>query len=491
MPIRSKLVAACCAVLLQATFAFSQKAPAKGLVHFTLDNGLEVFFVENHMVPLARVQITFRTGGVSQSPQTAGLFHLYEHMLFKGNRAYPTEASFHDAMKELGVANWNGGTSLEYVRYFFTVLSDKVDQGIAFWANAVRYPLFDPTALEAEKKVVVNEVLGNIDNPGNIFESAINERLFSSFPWRKDVSGSEALVSGATERDLRAIEDRWYVPNNAALFIGGDVDPASVRASVQKYFGTWRRAADPWVPPPAQHPALPRDALLVYPNTQMSAGLVAVALRFRGPDVMRDPAATYAADVWLKLLDDPNGRFKSDVFKNAPGMGKKEYLWVDYTTRRDGGYIGFSTYMLPSQAEGTFARALGLKKAIAEELALMASDSAYFSENDFSVLEQKLGDDQVLGSETAGEIVNALSFWWATADSNYYFGYGDALQGVRKQAIARFLSTYLLERTSVLAMRMNPKDFEAEKSTAEGTGWTVIDKGNAYWWESAPGGASK
>src|SRR5258706_13336164 len=88
-----------------------------GLGSFTLDNGMEVFVLENHTVPLARIQITFRTGSISQGPQTAGLFHLYEHMLFKGNAAHPNQTDLQAAMKDLGVANWNGGTSAENVSY--------------------------------------------------------------------------------------------------------------------------------------------------------------------------------------------------------------------------------------------------------------------------------------------------------------------------------------------------------------------------------------
>jgi zinc protease len=280
------------------------------------------------------------------------------------------------------------------------------------------------------------------------------------------------------------------VPNNAALIVGGDVDPDAVRASAQKYFGDWKRAADPWSPPPAAHPALNKDSFLVFPNDQMSPGLIAVNLRFRGPDVARDPAATYAADVWVKLLEDPNGRFKSDVFQNAPGLGKKEYLWADYTTRRDGGYVGFSTYVVPSASEGTFARVIGLKKAIAQELSLMASDDGYFTQRDFDVLERKLGDDEVLGNETAGEVVNALSFWWATASSAYYLGYGAALQGVRKPEVSRFLSNYLVGQPCVVAVRMNPKDFEAEKLSARNQGWSVVSRDNAFWWADTMGGAS-
>ena len=188
---KSRLMVFCCLLALVSVFNVAAQArEATGLQTFVLDNGLEVFVLENHTVPLARIQVTFRTGAISQSPETAGLFHLYEHMLFKGNRAYPNQTALQAAMKDLGVADWNGGTSQESVSYFFTVPSDRADRGIEFWADAVQFPLLDPAELQTEKDVVVSEIRAGFSDPGNVYGSAVRKSLFWKFPWRKDVAGS-------------------------------------------------------------------------------------------------------------------------------------------------------------------------------------------------------------------------------------------------------------------------------------------------------------
>jgi len=61
----------------------------KAVQHAALDNGLEILVMENHAVPLVTVCIAFRGGAMAQTPETAGLFHLYEHMMFNGNDKYP------------------------------------------------------------------------------------------------------------------------------------------------------------------------------------------------------------------------------------------------------------------------------------------------------------------------------------------------------------------------------------------------------------------
>jgi zinc protease len=471
--------------------AAAQSRDMTGLATSTLPNGMEVFILENHTVPLARIQITFRTGAISQTPKTAGLFHLYEHMLFKGNAAHPTQTDLQAAMKDLGVGDWNGGTAQESVSYYFTVPAEKMGKGVAFWADAVRSPLLDETELATEKDVVVNEIRGYLSDPDGVYGSAVEKAMFWQYPWRKDVGGSEALIRAATPQVMRDIRDTWYVPNNAALFVGGDVDPAAVKAAVLRSFGDWKRGKDPWASPPPPHPSPRGDASLVYANEQMYAGVAAVDLRFRGPDAGRDPASTYAADVLLKLLDDPNGRFKSGVFARVPGLYKKEYIQVSYPTQRDGGTLSFSTFLLISPREDSFARMAALKKAFLDEAALIVSTPDYFSERDFTVLKGQLADDRIWERETVDGFIGTLSFWWAAAGTDYYKGYTDALSRVTRADLVKLINAYLTGKPSVLAAQMNPQDFAREKASAQKQGWGVVTKDNAYWWAETPAGGAQ
>jgi zinc protease len=470
-------------LLFLAPFAFCQTA-VSGVQRSTLPNGLELALVENHAVPLARIQITFRCGAITQTPETVGLFHLYEHMLFKGNRVFRNQSDFQAAMRQLGVSSWNGGTSVNNVTYYFTVPSDKLDKGIEFWADAVRYPLFNPDELVTEKDVVMNEVQGFLDDPDTIYQSGVNKALFWKYPWRKDAVGYEKIIRGATVKTLRDIQNTYYIPNNAALFVGGDVDPKAVRASVEKYFGDWKRGKNPWASPPAPQGPVPKTVLLVYPDEQMFSGIAYVSAGFRGPDLASDANATYGADVWGKLIDDPNGKFKQDIFSTVPGLYKKEYISAYYATERDGGFIGFSTYMVLAPTGDNFARAMSLEKAFMEEVSAMAANQAFFDAGDYEVMRRQLGDERIVEQETVDGYISSLSFWWAVAGLDYYLGYTDNLKRVGYPQLRSFLSSYLLGRNFVLSVRINPADFQRERIAAEKAGFTVITKADAYWWQA-------
>lgn len=465
-------------LLLLGAALFAGEVP--GLSTYVLDNGLEVFVLENHVVPLVTIQLTFRCGAIAQSRETAGLFHLYEHMLFKGNEIYRDQSDFKAAMKELGVGSWNGGTSTEYVTYYFTIPSEKMKKGIEFWANAVRYPLLDPEELEIEQEVVVNEIRGGHNDPDRIFNEATMKELFYQYPWRRDTGGSEEIVQGATAEDMRDIFETYYIPNNAALFVAGDVTSEEVLAAAREVFGDWAPAPDPWEETLVPHPFMEEDVFLSYPDPKMYPNFAYVQVLLRGPDVLDDPEPTYAADVWLKLLDNPTGRFKQAIFDRVPGLYHKDYIFASYYTQKDGGQIIFGTYMVIDPGKNTFHRAMDFRDAIIEEMTVISEDKSYFDEKDFTVLKAILEDETLIEIEVPSNFISTLSFWWASASTEYYLGYVDNMKKVEHGDIRDYLTTYVLDRPSIVSVRISPQDFR-EAASLE-AGFEIITKESAFWW---------
>jgi len=481
-----KIIKHSAAVLLLAylfvTSVSAESTNIKGLSRYVLDNGMELFIFENHAVPLVKIQITFRCGALAQTPDTAGLFHLYEHMLFKGNKIYRSDSDFQAAMKEIGVTSWNGGTSTEYVDYYFTVPADKIEKGVEFWANAVRYPLFLEDELETEKQVVLNEIKGYHNDPGRIYESAMNNNLFYRYPWRKDISGPELNVTNASRESMLAIQKNYYIPNNAALFIGGDVNPEKALALVNLYFGDWPKGSDPWQAASVPHPFLTEDKYLYYTDESMYKGLMAVDLRLRGPDVLDDPEATYAADVWLMLLEDPHGRFKTNIFANVPGVYRKELIDASYFTQRDGAAIYFRAYLVVDEAENSAEQALLFKKAIIEEMNEIINNPEYFSQADFALVKTRLEDRQLLEMETATQLISSLSFWWSSANTEYYLSYIENMKKVMFTDVKNYIQKYITSQNMLLGILINPEDLEKQKMEFAKAGFEEIWKSNAFWW---------
>jgi len=458
--------------------------------HKTLANGLEVIVVENHAVPLATVCVAFRGGASAQVPETAGLFHLYEHMLFDGNEKYPTQAAFMAALNKLGVSGWNGATGTEYINYYITLPSEELSAGVEFWSWAVKKPVFDSAKLEREKQVVINEIRGYHVDPNHIADEGLESRIFPQYPWRKNIDGPEDTIKNATIAQLEAIRAQYYIPRNTALLVGGDVSADKVFALADKFFGDWQGGAAPVIGEPPQGP-MPAGVALVYPDEDFYQGVAQVQYRWRGPDVLRQTKDTYTSDVFLFLLSSPVGRFKSDLMKSGLGLYDPEYIGFNYPTSRDGGNYQFAAYLVSKgsgQDGNILDRSESLRKFLKDEFAVIARDpAAYFGADELEKAKAKLIDQNLLSEEVASSfIIQSLTFWWSVATTDYFFGYEGNCRKVSWADISSLIDRYLANAPSATALRIRADAYASDPSAAErekALGYTEIGPDNAFWWQ--------
>lgn len=474
--------------------AASQMAGDDSVAHEVLPNGLEVFVVEDHSVPLVTICVAFRGGASAQTPETAGLFHLYEHMLFAGNAKFPTKEAFNAALNSMGTTAWNGATGSEFINYHITVPSDRLSEGVDFWAQAVRDPIFDPSVLDNEKQVVLNEIKGYHNDPAQIASNALQSRMFADFPWRKNVDGPERNIESATVATLRAIQASYYIPSNMALMIGGDCDPAEVFSLANRYFGDWKAGPAPVIGEPPHGP-IPANIRLIAVEDLFYRGLSQIQFRWRGPDVLRQTSDTYTSDVLLFLLSSPVGRFKSSIMEKVDGLYDAEYIDFSYPTARDGGNYIFSTYMLidkPAVEGAILDRIEALRQAVLDEFALIAADpEAYFGANELEKAKTKLIDQNIYAMESAQSFVtDTLTFWWSTATAGYFFSYEDNCRKVKWGDIADLLSRYITGSETPPACatlaRIRVSTFGTDSrmgSKMQEYGYEKVSADNAFWWQ--------
>jgi len=376
--------------LIISGFLFCEQPLA--LERYVLDNGLEVFIEENHIVPLSTIRISFRAGAIVETEELNGLCHLYEHMLFKGNDLYKNQEEFMAALKRMGVGRWNGGTSTEYVTYYIMIPSDKLEQGLAFWAHAVMSPLLSRDELLKEREVVHNEIAGKQSAPEYALFKAELKALYPDYGYRRDTGGSLDVVDTATVEKLAFIKENFYVPNNAAIFISGDVDPSAAVEIVKKNYGTWQKG--PGFPAITPHKQLPKHKWIAV-DTSPSKGLVNVSFTFRGPDAGLDAESTYSADIWGQILSDPEGKFKHNLYKAVPELhGGTRHIGAGYFTQRDAGETSFSFVIALSEKTDLWKTIKRLKSSLIHEINNMAKEG-YFGETELISAKKEIEDHGV------------------------------------------------------------------------------------------------
>ena len=266
-----------------------------------LANGLEVIVIENHGVPLATAVMVVRNGSFTQSKDYSGLAHLYEHMFFKSNDDYPREDEFTSRASEIG-AIYNAETQEEVVDYYLTVPADSLPGAMRFIESAFRAPHFDRDELERERQVVIGEYDRQESNPYFPLLQGMDSAMWGSEVSRKNKIGDRSVILSTTPEKMQEIQHRYYIPNNAALIIAGDVNPDSAFSLARTVFGALPRGDDPFVkyPIPEFAPLAKSTAVIVDGPVRA----VTVLVQWQGPSVRMDPEATYAADVFSDVLNE-------------------------------------------------------------------------------------------------------------------------------------------------------------------------------------------
>ncbi|MCH5289566.1 MAG: insulinase family protein [Treponema sp.] len=479
---KHRLCAAAFVLLALALPAAAKKPAAPGLYHDTLGNGLELFVMENNAAPLAFIMLTVRTGAVSQTQETAGLFHLYEHMMFKGNAKYPDQAATTAALNEMGVSDWNGFTAVDAVSYYFTVPAAQARAGLEFWSYAVRTPLMEEQEFANEKEVVVSEITGNETNPGRIFLAALNKHLFAASPWRRDSSGTREIVRGATVEQMRDIQRTYYVPNNAAVFVGGDVKHGDILRMVREIYGDWGKTQSvPFAPPPTKTP-FSGTRKFVYGDARTGDGFVQVGYYLRGPDGETDAADTYGADMWGQLLRKPDGAYKSLLLADETlSIPDPDYIGGYYATERASGIISLSSVMRNDGA--------AVDKAERWLSLVQGEGTALFTGGDFAgerllrEAKHQLEDAEAYAAETAEGYLRALSGVWATSGLAYAQSYDKKMQDVTAADVRAFVENYIAGKNGMFVVFVSPAVYARNKAAFDAAGYEEITADNAFWWK--------
>ncbi|MCA1849746.1 MAG: insulinase family protein, partial [Acidobacteria bacterium] len=284
-----------------------QPVPQAPLINRVLANGLEVIVLEDHSVPLVTVELAVKNGSYTEPPELNGLSHLYEHMFFKANQAVKDGQDYLRTIDQLGII-FNGQTQEELVNYYFTTTSPNLNVAMRFMRDAARYPLFEERQFQQEREVVLGELDRHESNPYGYLSQEMNQRLFYKYPSRKNPGGNRQTVSAATTAMMRLIQQRYYVPNNSAIVVTGDVEPEQIFRLAQELFGDWPRAEDPFVKyPPVEHPPLTKSEGAIIKQPVQN---VIINIGWHGPSIGKDNPATYAADVFSFILRQPDSRFQ-------------------------------------------------------------------------------------------------------------------------------------------------------------------------------------
>ncbi|HEY0626937.1 MAG TPA: insulinase family protein [Allosphingosinicella sp.] len=324
--------------------------PDPAWVFGTLPNGVR-YAVRQNAMPKGQVSIRVRiaAGALHEEDREQGWAHLVEHLVFRGTASFGDREARH-IWERLGASFGSDSnastTSTQTVYQLDLPDADRadLDTSLKVVAEMMDSALFAPAAVDAEKKIVLQEKGRRSELSTKMWD--VSAPLFYAGLKLRDRNtiGTDATLNGANAEGLRAFYERWYRPDRATVILVGDADPKMMEELVAKHFGNWRASG----PAPAEPDigriaeVAERTATLSYPGAPHSASVMWLRPYRQEADTRAREKEDLARSLAMRIINRRlEARARGDAAYVGAGVGETEEREIaDYTqlsvTAKDG-----------------------------------------------------------------------------------------------------------------------------------------------------------
>jgi len=405
---------------------------------YRLDNGLTVILHEDHSDPLVHVDVTYHVGSNREEVGRSGFAHFFEHMMFQGSKNVGDEEHF-KIISDAG-GTLNGTTNSDRTNYYETLPINQLE--VALWLEADRMGLLleavTQEKFEVQRETVKNERGQRVDNQpyGRAFETIAKAMYPQEHPYSWPVIGWLEDLNRADLEDLKRFFLRWYGPNNAALTIGGDIEPMATLQLVAKYFGPI--PAGPAVENLPKMPAqLDADR---YVTLEDNIHLPAIAMLIPTTYMAHEDEA--ALDAAAEIL---GGGQDSMLYQRLVQTGRAVQASVQHSCRELACEMFFIVIQNPSSGE-TLAE---MEAAVRETIAEFADREV--SEDDLQKFKAQYESSRVFGLESVSGKVSTLAAFQTYQGSPAGIGADiERYLGVSTQDVKRVFNDYIDGQPAVI-----------------------------------------
>ncbi len=188
--------------------------------NFTLENGLEVFFVKKDSLPILRFNLVINAGSKFDPADKKGLANLFTLMLDEGAGDY-NALELSDEFDILG-SHFGVRSDHDTIYLSLQTLKENLNRSLELLGLVVTKPKFDDEDFEREKRKVLTHLLQLHDDPESIANSVFDFLVFGEEnPYAYSADGYESTLKNVTNEDIKQFYQQYFIPKNAALVVVG------------------------------------------------------------------------------------------------------------------------------------------------------------------------------------------------------------------------------------------------------------------------------
>ena len=206
-----------------------------------LENGMVVYLLEDHELPLVTITASIQTGGWLDPTEKVGLAELAGETMRTGGTKFMTPAQVDEELERLA-ASVAVGIGVESGFAMLDVLKKDLDRGLKIFSEVLIAPAFDRERVELAKLQEIESIRRRQDRPQSIAGREFAKLLYGpTHPFGRNTSIES--VSRITRDDLIAFHRKTVHPNGVILGVTGDFDTRMMLSKLRKAFGAWKKGA--------------------------------------------------------------------------------------------------------------------------------------------------------------------------------------------------------------------------------------------------------
>lgn len=222
----------------EITYPPLRKVPVAQAERVEMDNGIVVFLLEDHELPLIDAIARIRTGTRFEPAEKAGLADMMASVSRTGGVGEKSGEDVDLFLENRGASLFSSmGNGVATVS--MNVLASSFDEVLPVMADVLRLPRFEPDKIEEAKVQAKSAIARRNDSPGAIASREFNKLVYGpESPYTHQPE--YATIDAITREDLVAFHDRYYHPNQVMIGVTGDFDRDEVLAAIEREFGDWQ-----------------------------------------------------------------------------------------------------------------------------------------------------------------------------------------------------------------------------------------------------------
>lgn len=432
---------------------------------YTLENGMQIFVLEDFSSAPVQVEFSVHAGISAQNPATTGFFPLYTR-LFK-----------YGAEKNSFLQNLTSECSADSSNYRISVSQELVPSTFEILARCAFSPFFAEKDILHEYSALKNEIMQYAPTPAAFINTAIDSRIFSETPWKLDSGIYPQIFTKSTAAEIRSILSRigkfWYTPQNSAIFVSGPVKKEEIYALAEKTFGSYKPAASFALPEKVT--ATGKTRKFIMHDLQFSEDMTQIVIEYTGLNFNQASLAAVAYNADSSTLK------KSLCAEHILNIRGPEYINVSSTRHNGCARLIFQTLLeqnlrSPVEQAETFIEAI--KKSPE------TTDSS-----EYQAARKILHDNFRESTANSTNFINSLAYFWAIDpllpgnDEKEILLAQKLLSQPEKitSTDENSLKTSFENETPFIFVLVNTKNFKKYKSDYKRLGYEEINSKNGSW----------